>query len=132
MTEQTHDSQLEQEIAQVELTIEEGKKLVEKGAAIRRLSQNKDFQNIIEDGFFKDEALRLLGMSNAIELNADIRACIKVDMHAPATLRRYLSATVQRADAMEREIADHKDTLETLHEENSGAVAYSEDDGEEV
>jgi len=48
---------VDQQIEQIELSIEAAKANVEKMEALLRLIDNKDFKKIIDDGYFKDEAV---------------------------------------------------------------------------
>jgi hypothetical protein len=58
----------EQQIQQVEVAIEDAKNHVAFGEAMSRLEKNRDFQLVIEQGFLRDEALRLVGLTAEINL----------------------------------------------------------------
>lgn len=48
------------EIEKLDRNIKEARKIVERGNALERLSNNKDFKQIIGTGFFQEEAVRLV------------------------------------------------------------------------
>ena len=50
----------EQEFEQIEISIEQAHKQVNLMKALHRLHQNKDFKSVILDGYFKDEASRVV------------------------------------------------------------------------
>jgi len=48
----------ETQIQEIELDIEAAREFIERGEALDRLRENKDFKLIIMDGYFRDEAVR--------------------------------------------------------------------------
>ena len=59
------------ELQQINLTIEEAQKHIEKMEALDRLRSNKDFTLIIEQGYFVDQAAELVAAKCAPEMSSD-------------------------------------------------------------
>lgn len=104
-------------IEQVEISIAEAKKLVERGAMVKRLSTNPDFKALVMDGYFVDEAARLAHLSSDPGLPENIRECVVRDLAGPGGFKRYLTTIARMADAAENEIEESRETLEELREE---------------
>jgi hypothetical protein len=105
------------DIELVELTIAEAKKIVERGKMAERLSHNPDFKKLVLDGYFVDEAARLVHLSCDPALPENMRNVVVRDMAGPAAFKRYMSAMVQMGRNAAREILEHEETLEELREE---------------
>lgn len=105
------------DIEQVELTIAEAKKIVDRGKMAEKLSRNPDFKKLVMDGYFVDEAARLVHLSHDPSLPENIRNTVLRDMAGPAAFKRYMSALVLMGQNAEREILEHEETLEELREE---------------
>ena len=87
--------QLENDIKQVEMTIEHAQELVRKGKLAEKLADNPDFKEIIIEGFIFNEAVRLAHLiGDPTVIDPNIVAVCKRDIHAPGALKRYLSAMV--------------------------------------
>lgn len=54
----------EQQIAEIEVSMEEAKEAVELGKALDRLNNHPDFKLIIRDGYLRDEAVRLVHLKS--------------------------------------------------------------------
>lgn len=105
------------DIEQVELTIAEAKKVVDRGRMAEKLSRNPDFKKLVMDGYFVDEAARLVHLSSDPTLPENIRNVVLRDMNGPGAFKRYLSALVQMGKNAAREIEEHQETLDELREE---------------
>lgn len=55
----------EQDVQQIELSIEHAREMIKTGDALNRLMQNVDFKNVITEGYFKDEPARLVELKAA-------------------------------------------------------------------
>lgn len=109
-------SQTAQQIEQIEMSIEEAKRIARLGERAERLSNNADFKKIVLDGYFKEEAARLTSLLNDVRLN-DAQANIIADLTGIASFRRYLSNLVTQGHLMAVEIEVHSETLEELRNE---------------
>jgi hypothetical protein len=44
----------------IEISLKEARKMVDLGRSLERLEMNPDFQKVIRDGYFRDEAVKLV------------------------------------------------------------------------
>ena len=113
---------MEQEIETVELTIAEGKRLMERRAAAQRLAKNKDFQKLVLEGYFVDEAARLALLYSDPNM-AQHREHIEKDLYGVGGFKRYMSTIIQMGNIAENEMSDHEQTLEELRAEDLNSDA---------
>lgn len=104
------------DLQQIELTEQEAKATVELSKALDRLSNNRDFKKVILEGYFKEEAIRLvMAKGNPSCQTPDIQAAILRDIDAIGSFRQYLGqiqyAAMQAAKALE-DCAEHREALE--------------------
>lgn len=111
-----------EEIAHIELSLSEAERLVALGKAIERLNKNPDFQKVILDGYFRDEASRLTMLTADITLAPEQRDGVWGGIRGIGELRAYLMKTKIIADTAEKEVLDFKETLDELRQ--------TEDEGE--
>lgn len=104
----------EYEIAAVERDLRENRLAREQYAALARLEQNTDFQTLIKQAYFRDEAVRLVHLR--AEPDADI-AVIDNGLDAIANLGAYLRFIRQKGELADKAIADGESMLEQLHKE---------------
>lgn len=50
------------EIEEIEISIDSAKRTIELGKSLEKLKKNKEFKEIILDGYFNKEAVRLVGL----------------------------------------------------------------------
>lgn len=118
-------SQHEAEIKQIEVSIEDCQKQVDKAATLRRLMENPDFQAIIEEDYFIQEPARmttLLDSPNPAFSSPEKQGFILADLRAVAGLRRYFSTTLQMGMIAEDQILQHQQELDSLRAD------YTEED----
>lgn len=113
------DQAIEQEIQELEISIDEAKKAVETGEMAERLSSNSDFRKVIVEGYFLHEAARLALLHSDPGLRADIKATVLDEMKGPGALKRYLSHLVQRGFAANQQIQDTRNHIFELRTESS-------------
>ena len=112
----------EQDIQTIELNIESAKATVERMKVFHRLVDNKDFQAIIETGYFEDEAVRLVGaLSSPAMADEFSQAEMQKDMVGVGRLRQYFFAIVQQGRAAEGAIAADERELELMRAEGLDA-----------
>lgn len=99
------------EYEQVERDITHYKAQVAVGAALERLSSNKDFKQIIGQGYFKDEAVRLVSLTASAGINE--QALIR-QMAGIANLEDYLRQIRKTAEIAAKSLPDSESTLEFL------------------
>lgn len=104
------------DIQQAELSLQEAKRLVGLKEQALRLSQNKDFQDLILNGYFVDEAARLTHLLGDAAL-PDHQSYVLQDLHGIASFKRYMSKIVQLGVIAENEITVVEQTLDELRSE---------------
>lgn len=105
------------DIQQVEVSLEEAERIVSFGEALGRLEQNRDFQAVILDGYFREEAARLVMLTGEINLKPEQHAAVLAGIRGIAELRQYLLAQRTKAQMAAKEVADFKETLDELRTE---------------
>lgn len=121
----------QQEIQELELTIEAAREIVERGNMATRLADNPDFKKIIMEGFFRDEAARLVHLVSDPSLPEGDRSHIQNAIQGIGYLKRYLSTMVQMGVNAEREINESRETLEEIRSEELYESATTFEDSNE-
>tara|TARA_R110002049_G_scaffold163137_2_gene328957 strand:- start:756 stop:1085 length:330 start_codon:yes stop_codon:yes gene_type:complete len=89
------------------LTLEQANKAIERNAALVRLYQNKDFQNAVLEGYFKDEAVRLVLAKGNPSMDApEQQAAIVRDIDGIGSLASYFTAIRHEAAMSEKALKD--------------------------
>jgi DNA-binding GntR family transcriptional regulator len=109
------------DIEEVEVSIEEVKKLVERKNAAKKLASNREFRKLILEGYFVDEAARLAGLS-ADPLHEKHRGEIILGIQGISLLRQYLQTIIRMGDIAEAELKEHQETLDELREMDGEAA----------
>ncbi len=82
----------ENDLQQIEITIKQAKKKVAKADALARLRENADFKAVVDEGYFRDESVRLVllkGHPNVAQ-RPDMAASVENDIAAIGTFYQYL------------------------------------------
>jgi len=111
------DTVTEQEI---ELSIEQAKAFIAVGEALARLENNPDFKLVIGDGYFKENAIRLVHLKchpqmGTPEKQADIIRAID----GIGELNRYFDVINHQANLALQSIDDGNQALQEMHEEEA-------------
>ena len=110
---------INEQIQHVELSLDEAKKIVAFGEAIRRLEKNRDFQKVILDGYFSEEAKRLTFLTADPAIDEKTAQATWGDIRAIGALRMFLFNRKSFAEVAAKEVADHMETLEELRAEEA-------------
>lgn len=102
------------EIGQIERELKEARKRVEFGAALERLHGNRDFRKVVSEGYFRDEAVRLVHLKADPSMqDADSQRSITQQIDAIGAFSAYLHTAQQIASIAakavregERELAE--------------------------
>ena len=104
-----------QNIEQIELNLKQAKAMVDMGRSLERLRSNRDFKAVIMEGYFKEEAIRLVHLKSSASMqDADSQASIIRDMDAIGALNQYFNTLNHRAMLSEKAIEDDSATREEL------------------
>jgi len=122
-------SQLQQEMLELEVGIEEAKKMIKRKETLNRLMQNNDFKLLIEDDYLREEAIRLghlMGSPNK-ELK-DRQDDIQNDIRSIASLKRYFSTVITLGNYAADIIITNTEALDELREGEFEIEKTQEDD----
>ena len=103
----------ESEIEQVELSIEHARKSVGNMKALRSLTKNKEFVSVILEGYFKEEASRLVLLKGDPAMEQYLLSIDK-QINAIGQFRQYLSTIMALGNQAERAMKDDEQTREEL------------------
>lgn len=106
------------QIHEVEMQIDVAKQHITRGKALERLLKNKDFKLLIQDGFFKEEAIRLVELKGSPAMqNPENQANILRAMDAIGVLQGYLRQIEGFGEMAAAAMDEHESTLEELRRE---------------
>lgn len=92
-------------IEAIERSIKQHKATVDLGAALERLRANKDFKKIIVEGYFENEAVRLVHLKADPSMqSAESRRSIEQQMDAIGALNQYLNLLASHAALAQKQI----------------------------
>ncbi len=112
------DVNLEQVEQEIEVSIDAAKGAVEKKNQILTMIGTKEFKDVVEEGYFKDEASRLVMLLTDDEFQDEEKQNGLInDMIAIAGFRNYLATRMQIGAQMENQIAASQQELENLRNE---------------
>jgi len=108
------------QIAQVELSIDEAKKQINKMNALIKLSNNKEYKEIFLDGFFQQYAIQQVMLkSDPSQQSADNQKAIIDNINSIGSVRVHLHGIIAQGRAAEAALADHEEAREELQEEDA-------------
>ena len=107
-------SRIESEIASFEISAERARGLVQDGESAIALYNNPAFNKLIVEGYFKEEASRLVHLYSSATINESQRENIQRDMHAIGALRQYLHLKVKMGDMAKAELHDIGEGVDEL------------------
>lgn len=107
------------DVQEIEISIEDAKAKIEKLDALNRLSQNKDFQNIIDTGYFVEKAAETVMIKASPEMDTPEKqaSCVKT-IDAIGELRQYFYAITQQGNMARRELENHEGELQGALQED--------------
>lgn len=107
----------QQEIEQIELSIEQAKGLIERARLARQLAKNPAFKKLVLEGYFVDEAARLAHLVSDPALSQEHRQFVFNDINGVGALKRYFSVIIRMGDQAERDLAEAELELEEIRNE---------------
>jgi len=106
------------EIEQIEVNIDVARKDVEKMDGLLRLIKNKDFQSLIDEGYFINEASRLVILrADPAMQEPSLQETINNGITAVGHFRQYLNTVMQIGRMAESGIKEDESTRQELLEE---------------
>ena len=105
---------IEQDLKELELSIEHATKAIDQMKALDRLYHNKDFQSIIVDGYFKDEASRLVLLKGDVNIEPESEAHCDKMINGIGCLRAYFQIVNHFGTAAQAAIEEDRNTRQEL------------------
>jgi len=103
------------DLEQVELSIEEAQKNIDRMEALERLRKNRDFKLLVEEGYLQDEAARVVLAKAEPGLQGPEQQVMLENMIiAVGYFRQYLNKIYQFGSHSKRAMSEHQDTREEL------------------
>ena len=108
------------DLEQVEIQIEMANKLRKMRDNCVKLTASKTWKDIIDDGYFKEEAARLV-MAKSAALNPEQMKLIDNMIFGIGALANYIESVMRRGAEMDQAIGEHEETREEILSEEVAA-----------
>lgn len=103
------------ELQQIETNIKQARNLADLGNCLERLRNNRDFKKVIMEGYFEQEAIRLVHLKSDPNMQTnDKQSSIVSQMNAIGTLRQYFSTVSTLASMAAKSIESDEQTRDDL------------------
>lgn len=108
------------QVQEIEQSIEQATAMVKFGSAVERLRTNKDFKAVITEGYFEQEAVRLVHLkADPAMQSAESQASIVKQMDAIGALSEFLRTKLYLAGMAKRSIVADQETLDEILSEGN-------------
>jgi hypothetical protein len=108
----------EQQIHEIEINMEQAKSFIGMGEALDKLHKNRDFKKIIVEGYFKEEAIRLVNLKSEPAMQSpEKQASIIRDIDAIGSLRSYFGKLYMQADQAIEAVKAGEEAIEEIRNE---------------
>ena len=101
------------ELEQVDIQIEAAQRIRTMRDSCVKLMANKHFKDVIDEGYFKEEAARLV-MAKSSNLTADQMKLIDNMQYGIGALANFLESVMRRGSEMDTAIGEHEETREEI------------------
>lgn len=99
----------------LESTIKDSKESLDLAAALERLSLNKDFKLLVQEGYLKAHALELVySLASADKQTPEAQAAIMNSLRSVGELQQYLRNIILQAGIGEKTLADAEKLRDNL------------------
>jgi hypothetical protein len=106
---------MKDQLHEIELNIQQARKIVEQGNALERLRSNSDFKKVISTGYFEEEAIRLVHLKSDQNMqDAERQKAILSQIDAIGSLNQYFQTLFHRASLATKAIAADEETREEI------------------
>jgi hypothetical protein len=109
----------------IEIEIEKAREWVAKHEALERLQNNADFQLLISDGYFKEEAARIVGLKadpQFIFAGKEQMQFLNVLEKGVGALQQYFRQIEMQANAARQGMGEMEETRDAVNAESLNAV----------
>ena len=101
--------------AAIEQNIREAKKALEFATSIERLQSNRDFKKVFQEGYFEQEAIRLVHLKADPSMQSEkSQKAILSQMDSVGSLAQFLTLGLQMGELAKKQIASDEQTLEEM------------------
>ena len=115
-------NELERDIKQVELTLEQYRKVVKQGEALKRLLKNPDYKEIFDEFLFSSELRRLsLLLADPSLQSEEDQKIIQENIKGIALVRSHLVNTLSLYNKAKEDISGMEEELSTMRAEAAQA-----------
>ncbi|TXH13303.1 MAG: hypothetical protein E6R03_11530 [Hyphomicrobiaceae bacterium] len=112
---------LTETIQAIDSNIREAKKIVDVGDSLERLRANRDFKRVILEGYFEQEAIRLVQLKADPNMQSlDSQKSIIAQIDAIGSLGQYFHAVYQKAQIARKAIVSDEETRDELLQDTEG------------
>ncbi len=101
------------QLEEVEIQIEVAKKIIALRDSCLKLHNNKQFKDVIENGYFKEEAARLV-MAKSSNMDESQMRLVDGMIIGVGALANYFDMIMRRGAEMDAAIADHEAAREEI------------------
>lgn len=109
----------EEQIQELELTIDQAREQVKLAEALNRLHKNEDFKAVILDGYFRDEASRLVALLADPNCQTDAwQNALTNSVRSISELRQHFAKTFHFGELAARAIDDANAAIVEIENEN--------------
>ena len=103
------------ELARIEASIKQSQKFVDVGESLERLYGNRDFKKVILEGYFEQEAIRLVHLKSDDNMQSpDSQKSILAQIDAIGALKNHLFLLTRNAEMAGKVIAFDEQTRDEL------------------
>ena len=102
----------------IERNIAKARVVLEFSAALERLRSNRDFKKVVLEGYFEQEAIRLVHLKSDPNMQSPaIKQSIDDQIAAIGQLSQFFATALQKASMASRQIEADQETIEELASE---------------
>lgn len=106
---------INQTVQAIEENIRQAKVIAGVGESLERLRLNRDFQTVILNGYFKEEAIRLVHLKADPSMQSpDMQKSIVSQMDAIGSLNQYFTAVFQQASIARKAIFSDEEARDEI------------------
>ena len=111
---------VEQQVEELQISIEEAKRKVDLANTVLRLQQNSDYKKIFSDAYFVKYAARLVALKASMRTDEKQLAFINAHLNAIGTVQEYLRVILAEGQMAQNSIKDAEAEKDILLSEEEG------------
>ncbi len=116
-------------VQNIEVSLEHARKVVEKRDNMNTLFKNRHFKQLIVQGYFEKEPVRLAALlAHPSQQSPEDQAMLAGQLRATAELRQYFNKIRVYGDMMDRDVITHEATLVEIENGEHGSDEYGDNE----